>query len=205
MKKGINVGHPRHQNALSGSVLCRHDRAVLAKSANIWLSGRHVANMPAILPAKRGANRPIEHIQGFTRSHWHWMPPSVKCLRHITPAAAMVGEFEWNTQNTTKIQLLASNYGTFRLLVVCENFYPKTSPLLSSSMRQASFKCETLRLELESSAAFLAIKCCQWSKLGKVITLARSLWNKWALSAPIGVKLLNEPAPEPHGYIKNAA
>ena len=148
---------------------------------------------------QRGAHCLIEHIQGFTWSHW--VPPSGKCLHRI----AVIKEFVETTQNTTKKQLLASNYGTFRLLVVCENFNPKTSPLLSSSMRQASFKCETLRLELESSAAFLAIKCCQWSKLGKVITLARSLWNKWALSAPIGVKLLNEPAPEPHGYIKNAA
>jgi hypothetical protein len=29
---------------------------------------------------------------GFARSHW--MPPSAKCLRCITPAAAMVREFE---------------------------------------------------------------------------------------------------------------
>jgi hypothetical protein len=34
----------------------------------------------------------MEHIQGFTRSHW--MPSSGKCLRHIAPAAAMVKEFE---------------------------------------------------------------------------------------------------------------
>ena len=51
-KKGVNVGHPRHNNVVSGSILCRHDRAVLAKSANIWLLGRHVANMSATLPAK---------------------------------------------------------------------------------------------------------------------------------------------------------
>jgi len=30
----------------------------------------------------------MEHIQGFTRSHW--MPPSGECLRRIAPAAAMV-------------------------------------------------------------------------------------------------------------------
>jgi hypothetical protein len=35
----------------------------------------------------------MEHIQGFTRSHW--MPPSGECLRHIAPAAAiMVDDFE---------------------------------------------------------------------------------------------------------------
>jgi hypothetical protein len=36
--------------------------------------------------------RPMEHIQGFTRSHW--MPPSGECLRRIAPTAAMVDEFE---------------------------------------------------------------------------------------------------------------
>jgi hypothetical protein len=39
-----------------------------------------------------GAHRPIEHIQGFTWSHW--MLPSGECLRRIAPAAAMVDEFE---------------------------------------------------------------------------------------------------------------
>ena len=38
------------------------------------------------------AHRPMEHIQGFIRSHW--MPPSVKCLLCIAPAAAMVDEFK---------------------------------------------------------------------------------------------------------------
>jgi hypothetical protein len=60
---------------------------------------------------RRGAYRPMEHIRGFTRSHW--MPPSVECLRCITRAAAMVKEFKSNTQNTNKTQLSASNYGTF--------------------------------------------------------------------------------------------
>ena len=41
---------------------------------------------------RREAHRPMEHIQGFTRSHW--MPPSGECLRRIAPAAAMVNEFE---------------------------------------------------------------------------------------------------------------
>ena len=127
---------------------------------------------------RRGAHRPMEHIHGFTQSYW--MPPSVKCLRSITPAAAMVKEFESNTQNTNNTQLLASNYGTFRSLVVCENFNPKTDPLCSSSMQQASCKCETSRLELKSSAKFLAIKRCQRTKFGKVIQLARSLIFKWA-------------------------
>ena len=65
----------------------------------------------------------MEHILGFTLSHW--MPPSVKCLRRITLAAAMVKEFESNTQNTNKKQLLASNYDL------------NMDPLLSSLMRRA--------------------------------------------------------------------
>jgi hypothetical protein len=92
---------------------------------------------------RRGAHCPMMHIRGFTRSHW--MPPSGECLCRIAPAAAMVSEFVETTQNTNKTQLLASNYGSFRVLVVCENFHPKTDPPLSSLMQQqqASFKCET--------------------------------------------------------------
>jgi hypothetical protein len=60
---------------------------------------------------RRGAHRSMEHIQGFTRSHW--MPPLGKCLRHIALEAAMVNKFVETTQNTNKTQLLASNYGTF--------------------------------------------------------------------------------------------
>jgi len=41
---------------------------------------------------RRGVHCPMEHIQGFTRSHW--MPPSGECLRRIAPTAAMVDEFE---------------------------------------------------------------------------------------------------------------
>jgi hypothetical protein len=37
-----------------------------------------------------GAHRPMEHIPGFTRSHW--MPPLGKCLSRIVPSAAMVNE-----------------------------------------------------------------------------------------------------------------
>jgi hypothetical protein len=90
----------------------------------------------------------MEHVQGFTGSHW--MLPSGKCLHCIASAAAMVNEFVETTQNTNKAQLLASNYSTFRVLVVSENFIPKTDPLLSSLMQQALFKYEMPRLELTS-------------------------------------------------------
>jgi hypothetical protein len=104
----------------------------------------------------------MEHVQGFTGSHW--IPPSGKCLRRIASAAAMVNEFVETTQNTNKTQLLASYYITFRALVISENFIPQMDPLLSSLMQQASFKCETTRLELKSSQSFLVIKRCQQTK-----------------------------------------
>ena len=37
----------------------------------------------------------------------------------------MVDEFVETTQNTNKTQLLASNYNTFRALVISENFIPQ--------------------------------------------------------------------------------
>jgi len=67
-----------------------------------------------------------EHVQGITGSHC--MPPSGKCLCRIAPAAAMVNEFVETTQNTNKTQFLASNYGTFRALVISENFIPHNGP-----------------------------------------------------------------------------
>jgi hypothetical protein len=47
---------------------------------------------------RRRAHRPMEHLQGFTRSHW--MQPLGECMRRIAPAAAMVDELIENTQNT---------------------------------------------------------------------------------------------------------
>jgi hypothetical protein len=34
----------------------------------------------------------MEHVQGFTLSHW--MPPSSECLRGVALAATMVNEFK---------------------------------------------------------------------------------------------------------------
>ena len=46
-----------------------------------------------------GLNCPMDHIPGFTRSQWQWMPPSDKCLRRIALAAAVVNEFFENTKH----------------------------------------------------------------------------------------------------------
>ena len=75
------------------------------------IAGDFDCHADALCAVRRGVHRLIEHIQGFTRSHW--MPPSGECLRCIAPAAVMVNKFVETTLNTNKTQLLPSNYGTF--------------------------------------------------------------------------------------------
>ena len=82
------IGNNKICRQIAGDFYCRADAAV-----------------------RRGAHRPIEHIQGFTRSHW--MPPSGECLRRIAPTAAMVDRLVETTLNTNKSQRVRSNYGTF--------------------------------------------------------------------------------------------
>jgi hypothetical protein len=47
------------------------------------------------------AHCPMEHIPGFTRSHW--MPPSAECLHCIALAAAMVDDVSVKHKTLTKI------------------------------------------------------------------------------------------------------
>jgi hypothetical protein len=47
-----------------------------------------------------GGHCPIEHIPGFTRSHW--MLPLGKSLGGIALAAAMVDDFDCKRKNTNK-------------------------------------------------------------------------------------------------------
>jgi hypothetical protein len=47
-----------------------------------------------------GTHRPMEHIPGFTRSHW--MLPSGKCLHSIAPAATKVINFGCKHKSITK-------------------------------------------------------------------------------------------------------
>jgi hypothetical protein len=58
---------------------------------------------------RRGAHLPIEHVQGFTRSHC--MTLSGECLCRIAPVAVMVNKFVETTLNTNKTQLLPSRPG----------------------------------------------------------------------------------------------
>ena len=75
---------------------------------------------------RRGAHRLIEHIQGFTQSHW--MLPLGEGLMRIALAAAKVIKIGGKHKNTNKTQLLASNYGTNQSLVVYEKFIPQNGP-----------------------------------------------------------------------------
>jgi hypothetical protein len=45
----------------------------------------------------------MEHIPGFTRSHW--MPPLGTCLHRIAAAAAMVDDFGQKHKTLTKIYI----------------------------------------------------------------------------------------------------
>ena len=69
-----------------------------------WIDGNFDCHGDAVV--RRGAHRPMDHIRGFTRSHW--MQPPGECLRRIAPAAAMVDEFVETTQNTNKKLFLAN-------------------------------------------------------------------------------------------------
>ena len=52
---------------VSGTKLCRHDLAESAKSADFWLSGRHVADMSATFPAKiPKISTTLQELEGFT-------------------------------------------------------------------------------------------------------------------------------------------
>ena len=70
--------------------------------------------------------------------------------------------------------------------------YPKTVPLICSSMQQASCKYEPPRLELEGSATFLAIKHCQRTKSKIVIKQSRSSNYKPAHICATSGKAVNE-------------
>ena len=131
-----------------------------------WIAGNFDCHANAAV--RHGAHRPMEQIQGFTRSHW--MPPLGECLCPIVLVAPMVDEFVETTQNTTKTQLLASNYGTFQLLAVCENFTPKRT--LYSAHWYAKLR-KNVRLHNWSWRAQLNFELSNivsGQKLGKLLT-----------------------------------
>jgi len=57
----------------------------------------------AVAAVRCGAHRLVEHILGFTQSHW--MPPLGECLHHIAMAAAIVDEYGRKHKTPTKNNL----------------------------------------------------------------------------------------------------
>jgi hypothetical protein len=57
----------------------------MTKKKCMQITGDFDCHVDAVI--RCNGHLPMEHIQGYTGSHW--MPPSGKCLRRIAPAAAM--------------------------------------------------------------------------------------------------------------------
>jgi hypothetical protein len=104
-KKEVNFGNPRHKNTVLGSVLCRHDREMSAKSANIWLSGRHVADMLPTFPAKTIAQRQYpqcSHCSGCRHhpphQHRNQMTMALAMAKEAMVTATRVAGEQWRQQ-----------------------------------------------------------------------------------------------------------
>ena len=141
----------------------------------------------------------------------HWVPAP------FAPAATMVDKFKWNTQNSDKTQLLASENGTFWSLVVYENFGTQngsTTYLLIH--RNANYGitmswCHSWHFLLYSAhwcnKLRLNVKCHDWSwrawlhfyvsnvargqKLEKLLSDHEARFISWRICAPLVVKLLS--------------
>ena len=122
---------------------------------------------------------------GFIRSHW--MPPLGERLCNITLAVAMVDNFGCKHKNTTKTQLLASNYGTNQPPMRIS--YPEIDPLLSSLMQlRNNVRCHgsTRRAQLYFQLSNVVSR----QKLEKLLTQQEACYKGGRIYAPIGVKLL---------------
>jgi len=145
-----------------------------------WIAGNFVCHTDAV--ARRGAHCPIQHIPGFTRSQW--MLPLGECLRRIAPVAIMVNEFIETTLNTNKTQLLPSNYGTFWLLVVCENLVPRNGPSTQRINATSCIKMWNTTIVAEELANFSSYQRCEGTQNGKVIERSQSLIYELAHICP---------------------
>jgi hypothetical protein len=120
-----------------------------------------------------GVHRPMEHIQGFTRSHW--MLPLGKCLCRIALAAVMVHEFVQNTQNTNKKLFSASNLWYNQPLVVCENFVPQNGPSTQLIDATSCVKMSDAAIVVAEELNYiLSYKMLSKDKIQEVINLERS-------------------------------
>jgi hypothetical protein len=81
-----------------------------------------------------GTQRPMEHILGFTRSHW--MPPLGKYLHRIALSAAMVDELGAKHKTLKNLFYLATIIPFYSQTNLISG--PKMDPLLSSLMRHTA-------------------------------------------------------------------
>ncbi len=109
-----------------------------------------------------GAYHPMEHIQGFTRSHW--MLPLGKCLRGIALAAVMVDELVENTQNTNKKLFSASNLWYNQPLVICENLIPQNEPSTQLIVATSCVKMGTAAIVAEELSYILSFQTLSTDK-----------------------------------------
>ena len=121
------------------------------------------------------------------------MPPLVECLCRIALAAAMVDEFERNTQKTNKTQLLASNYGTFQALVVYEDFGTQHGP----STLHIDATCDKLRVKLKhhnwsrrACGQFQLSNVVRGQNVKKLLSDHNARQKSWRVCAPLVIKLL---------------
>jgi hypothetical protein len=119
----------------------------------------------------------MEHIQGFTRSHW--MLPSGKCLRRIAPAAVMVNELV-DTQNTNKKLFSASNLRYNQPLVVCEKFIPQNGPSTQLIDATSCVRMCNAAIAAEELSYILTNQRLSTDKKTKVKNLERSLLKMMA-------------------------
>ena len=56
----------------------------------------------------------MQHVQGYTGSHWHWTPPSGNCLLRIAPVATRV------MANKTLMRNLPTLLAVLMVMMVCQ-------------------------------------------------------------------------------------
>ena len=96
---------------------------------NESMTTKNAGKLLEILIAMHMRRYKVGHIAWFRTSRASFEANgSGEFLRRIAPAATMVDSFIETASNTNKTKLLASNYATFRSLVVYENFTPQNRP-----------------------------------------------------------------------------
>jgi hypothetical protein len=81
-------------------MLVGNNESATTKNAGESSLAISIAMRNADAAVRRRVQRPMEHIQGFSRSHW--MPPLGECSHRIAATAAMVDDFGRKHKTLTK-------------------------------------------------------------------------------------------------------